>query len=133
MLKNIVREFRERKGVSKSQLARKVGVCASYVTRLENNDIQPSGNVMFRLAEYFKCKLEDLFRHLPDKAKALTVMSQQLPMCQLTEFISGQCKPILNSPATLAASQPISRRASVRAGESNNTAGINRIMKAKIV
>jgi DNA-binding XRE family transcriptional regulator len=41
---------------------------------------------------------------------------------QLTEVPSGQ-----------AAFQPISRRASVRAGESNNTAEINKVIKGKIV
>ena len=48
--------------VSKSELARRIGVCPSYITRLENNDIQPSGKVMFRLAALFKCKIEDIFR-----------------------------------------------------------------------
>ncbi len=62
MLKNSVAEYRKRKGVSKSDLARRIGVCPSYITRLENNDIQPSGKVMFRLAEYFNCKIEDIFR-----------------------------------------------------------------------
>ncbi|HZM06213.1 MAG TPA: helix-turn-helix transcriptional regulator [Candidatus Saccharimonadales bacterium] len=62
MMKNSVTELRERKGVSKSALARKIDVCPSYVTRLENNDIQPSGEVMFRIAEYFKCRIEDVFK-----------------------------------------------------------------------
>lgn len=72
MMKHLVTEFRERKGVSKSHLARKIGVCPSYVTRLEKNDLQPSGEIMFRLAEYFKCKVDDLFRHLPDNGRSLT-------------------------------------------------------------
>jgi putative transcriptional regulator len=62
MLKNSVAKFRGRKGVSKSHLARKIGRCPSYVTRLENNDIQPSGEVMFRIANYFKCRVEDVFQ-----------------------------------------------------------------------
>ncbi|MGA2177025.1 MAG: helix-turn-helix transcriptional regulator [Verrucomicrobiota bacterium] len=61
-MKNSVKEFRQRKGVSKSHLARKIDVCPSYVTKLENNDIQPSGEVMFRLANYFKCRIEDVFQ-----------------------------------------------------------------------
>ena len=61
MMKNSVTEFRQRKGVSKSHLARKIGVCPSYVTRLEKNDIQPSGEVMFRIASYFECRIEDVF------------------------------------------------------------------------
>jgi putative transcriptional regulator len=62
MMKNSVKEFRQRKGVSKSHLARKINVCPSYVTKLENNDIQPSGEVMFRIANYFKCRIEDVFQ-----------------------------------------------------------------------
>ena len=61
MLKNSVEQFRQRKGVSKSDFARKIGVFASYVTRLENMDIQPSGEVMFRIANYFNCRIEDVF------------------------------------------------------------------------
>jgi putative transcriptional regulator len=61
-MNNLVTEFRERKGVSKAHLARRIGVCASYVTRLENNDIQPRGEVMFRIAKYFNCRIEDIFK-----------------------------------------------------------------------
>jgi len=65
MLKNLVSKLRQRKGVSKSVLARKIGVCPSYVTRLEKNDIQPSGEVMFRIAEYLNCRIEEVFQ--PEK------------------------------------------------------------------
>jgi putative transcriptional regulator len=61
MLKNSVEQFRRRRGVSKSHLARQIEVCPSYITRLENMDIQPSGQVMFRIAAYFKCRIEDIF------------------------------------------------------------------------
>jgi putative transcriptional regulator len=67
MMKNLVTELRERKGVSKSHLARKIGVCPSYVTKLEKNDLQPSGEIMFRLAEYFKCRIEEVFQ--PEMAR----------------------------------------------------------------
>jgi len=59
-MKNLVRTYRERRGDSKSHFARMVGVCASYVTRLENNDIQPSGEVMFRIADRLNCRIEDI-------------------------------------------------------------------------
>ena len=69
MLKNSVTELRQRKGVTKSQFARKIGVCASYVTRLENMDIQPSGEVMFRIAAYLNCRIEDVFHPEMNKQK----------------------------------------------------------------
>ena len=65
VLRNNVKQFRERRGVSKSHLARQIRVCPSYVTRLENMDIQPSGEVMFRIAGYFKCRIEDVFKPSP--------------------------------------------------------------------
>jgi putative transcriptional regulator len=61
MLKNSVEELRRSKGVTKSHLARQIHVCASYITRLEKWEIQPSGKVMFRLARYFGCRIEDVF------------------------------------------------------------------------
>ena len=69
MLKNSVAEYRKRKGVSKSHFARKIGKCPSYVTRLENNDIQPRGEVMFRIAAYFQCRIEDIFK--PETANGI--------------------------------------------------------------
>ncbi|MCX6896217.1 MAG: helix-turn-helix transcriptional regulator [Verrucomicrobia bacterium] len=62
MLKNTVEQFRRRRGVSKSHLARQVDVCPSYITRLEDMEIQPSGAVMFRIAAYFKCRIEEVFQ-----------------------------------------------------------------------
>jgi len=53
----------------KSHLARKIGVCPSYINRLENWDIQPSGEKMFRIAEVFKCRIEEIFQHVPENRK----------------------------------------------------------------
>jgi len=69
MLKNTVEQFRKRRGVSKAHFARQIEVCPSYVTRLENMDIQPSGEVMFRIAHYFKCRVEDVFQPGTTKLK----------------------------------------------------------------
>ena len=69
MLKNSVEQFRRRKGLTKSQLARKLRVCPSYITRLEKWDIQPSGEVMFRIADCFKCRIEDVFQPAPDNIR----------------------------------------------------------------
>jgi DNA-binding XRE family transcriptional regulator len=81
--------------MSKATLARRIGAVRSYITKLENEELQPSGPVMLRFAHVLQQPVEDIF--------------------QLTEFPSG-----------LAAFQPISRRASVRVGESNKPAEINK-------
>ena len=62
MLKNSVKTWRMSERLTKSGLAKEIRVCASYVTRLENNDIQPSGEVMFRIAAHFNCQIEDIFK-----------------------------------------------------------------------
>jgi DNA-binding XRE family transcriptional regulator len=69
MIKNFVEQLRRRRGVSKSHLARQICVCPSYINRLENQEITPSVEVMFRIAEYFKCKVEDVLEHRPDKGR----------------------------------------------------------------
>jgi putative transcriptional regulator len=69
MLENSVEQLRRRKGVTKSHLARMIGVCPSYITRLENMEIQPSGDVIFRIANYFNCRIEDVFRPGPRAAE----------------------------------------------------------------
>jgi len=66
MIKNRVTFRRQEKRVSKAHLARRVQVSRSYVTRLEQGKIQPSGAVMFRLAAYFKCNIEDIFQWEPE-------------------------------------------------------------------
>lgn len=61
MILNRIEEFRRRRGVSKSALARRIGVCPSFVTMIEKQERQPSIEVMFRLVRYFKCRVEELF------------------------------------------------------------------------
>jgi len=68
-MKNLLTEFRKRRGDSKSHLARMIRVCPSYVTRLENNDIQPSGEVMFRIAAHYNCRIEEMFKSETVKAR----------------------------------------------------------------
>lgn len=69
MVTNIVTKWRQGKKISKAHLARQVKVCRAYVTRLEKGELQPSADVMFRIAEYFKCKVEDVFQRVPKGGK----------------------------------------------------------------
>jgi putative transcriptional regulator len=66
MISNIVTKWRQGKRISKAHLAREIKVCRAYVTRLEKGELQPSGDVMFRIARYFKCSVDDIFQ-LADK------------------------------------------------------------------
>ena len=63
MITNSVTKWRQAKGVSKAHLARCVSVDRSYVTKLEQGKMQPSGEMMFRIAKYLGQPLEAVFQH----------------------------------------------------------------------
>jgi len=63
MVINAVTKWRQAKGVSKAHLARRVGVDRSYMTKLEQGKMQPSGEMMFRIAKYLGQPLEMVFQH----------------------------------------------------------------------
>jgi len=63
MVTNSVAKWRTAKGVTKAHLARRVGVARSYMTKLEQGTLQPSGEMMFRIARYLGQPLEAVFQH----------------------------------------------------------------------
>jgi putative transcriptional regulator len=63
MVTNTVAKWRMEKGVSKAHLARRVSVSRSYMTKLEQGKLQPSGEMMFRIAKYLGQPLEAVFQH----------------------------------------------------------------------
>jgi putative transcriptional regulator len=63
MIINSVTKWRTTKGVSKAHLARRVGVNRSYMTKLEQGKMQPSGEMMFRIAKDLGQPLEAVFQH----------------------------------------------------------------------
>lgn len=63
MVINSVTKWRQAKGVSKAHMARRVGVSRSYATKLEQGILQPSGEMMFRIAKYLGQPLEAVFQH----------------------------------------------------------------------
>ncbi len=79
MIVNSVTKWRQAKGVSKAHLARYVGVDRSYVTKLEQGKMQPSAEMMFRIAKYLGQPLEDVFQHAPAKAGGLFFSAQVMP------------------------------------------------------
>lgn len=64
MVINRIQEWRENRGlrgISKAALARRLGVSRSYVTRLEQGKVLPSLPLALRIAQYFGCRVEELF------------------------------------------------------------------------
>jgi putative transcriptional regulator len=89
MVTNLVNKWRLAKGVSKAHMARYVGVDRSYVTKLEQGKMQPSGEMMFRIAEYLGQPLEVVFQHAPVKSGGHLFSAQVMPESQTT--ISPPC------------------------------------------
>jgi transcriptional regulator with XRE-family HTH domain len=63
MITNTVTQWRTAKGVSKAHMARQIRVKRSYMTKLEQGILQPSGEMMFRIAEYLDQPLGVVFQH----------------------------------------------------------------------
>jgi transcriptional regulator with XRE-family HTH domain len=61
MIGNYVGKYRKEKGASLEQVARAVGSEKSYISKIASGKRCPKAELMFKLAEYFKCKIEDLF------------------------------------------------------------------------
>ena len=66
-LKHNVTQHREARGLCKSQLAFYVGVNRSYVTKLEQGILEPSGEMMLRFARVLKQPVENIFQLADDE------------------------------------------------------------------
>ena len=67
MFTNKIKELREQKptlGISITQLAEDIGVSISYISMLEKGKIKPSMTIAFKLAKYFKCRVDDIFEDI---------------------------------------------------------------------
>ena len=58
---NCVREKREARGLSQSELGAAIGVTRQTVAAIERRHYSPSLEVAFRLARHFGCGVEELF------------------------------------------------------------------------
>lgn len=56
-----VQVYREARRMKRAELARKIGVDRSFISRIEQGTRCPRGELMLKLARVFECKVEDLF------------------------------------------------------------------------
>jgi transcriptional regulator with XRE-family HTH domain len=61
MIKNCIGKMRKDKGKSLEQVGRAVGVDKSHISKIESGTRSAGAELMFKLAEYFDCGVEDLF------------------------------------------------------------------------
>ena len=104
--------------MSKAQLARGIGRSRSYVTRLERGDIQPSAEALFRIAAFFKRRVEDVFQVVAeDKPSENFPASKVLPVGQHMICTPAAAKPVCSvmaaPPARPAGLEPVKDKSPV--------------------
>lgn len=60
-LENRLEELRKSRGIRQEELAETLGVSRQTISSLESGRYNPSILLAFRLASYFKLKIEDIF------------------------------------------------------------------------
>jgi putative transcriptional regulator len=58
---NSLGEFREEFGLSQRELARQIGVTRQTINAVEGDRYDPSVELVFKLAAFFECPVEELF------------------------------------------------------------------------
>ena len=61
-----LRELRERRKLTQGQLAMRIGVHRSYITKIEQGHRMPGRDLLFRLVRDFGCRVEDLIEFESD-------------------------------------------------------------------
>lgn len=67
MLKNCVREYREKRKLTQTELAGAVQVSRQTIHSIENNNVVPTVEIAIKLAMAMKTKVETLFYGLKEK------------------------------------------------------------------
>jgi len=60
-MNNVLPTYRDRNGLSQSDLAEAVDVSRQTINAIERDRYNPSLELAFSLAEFFECRIEDLF------------------------------------------------------------------------
>ncbi|SEW03796.1 helix-turn-helix transcriptional regulator [Halobacterium jilantaiense] len=60
-MRNHVRERRDEADLSQADLAAAVGVTRQTINAIERDRYDPSIELAFKLADFFDCRIEDLF------------------------------------------------------------------------
>jgi len=74
---NRIRILREERGLSRKDLAEKIGVNFQTVGYLEREEYNPSLDMAFRISELFQLPVEMIFSSTPLKPLSLELLEQQ--------------------------------------------------------
>ena len=78
----VVRNFRQRRGLSQGDLEKKSGLMRCYISRVENGHTVPSLDTLTRLAQALDTDLADMFRESslnPSEQEFLSELRNYLP------------------------------------------------------
>lgn len=70
-MENSLKDYRERHGLSQRDLAKHVGVTRQTINAVEGDRYDPSVELVFKLAAFFECSVQELFH--PDMDIGQTV------------------------------------------------------------
>lgn len=71
IVENSLRQLRERHGLSQRALAEQLEVTRQTINAIEGDRYDPSAELVFKLAHFFECPVEDVFH--PDVGPDTTV------------------------------------------------------------
>ena len=60
-MENSLDELREQHGLSQRTLAEQLGVTRQTINAIEGDRYDPSTELVFKLAQFFECSVEDIF------------------------------------------------------------------------
>jgi putative transcriptional regulator len=71
-MENSLREFRDRHDMSQADLAAAVGVTRQTINAVEGDRYDPSVELVFKLAAFFECSVEELFHPTVDLGETVS-------------------------------------------------------------
>jgi len=60
-MKTLMKEYREKTGITQEQLAKKIGVARQTILFIEKGKYNPSLRLAYQIAQELNAKIEDLF------------------------------------------------------------------------
>jgi transcriptional regulator with XRE-family HTH domain len=100
-LGNRIREFRMRRGLSQTELSRKVGLTPSTISQVESNQIFPSLPALFKMAEVLSIEVGSFFQDNPEEKKKVVFTASDSLEVKLSNVQEGQLEVRLLTPVDL--------------------------------
>jgi putative transcriptional regulator len=66
-MENDLKVWRAKADVTQAELAEEVGVSRQTINAIERGRYDPSLELAFELADYFECRIEDVFHYEPEE------------------------------------------------------------------